>query len=139
MKHKFNFKILVPSLDLLCEKDGASEIHYCVLIPDKKKAIFKITPGNIIKANMLSAYDASWTWLPPYKITEDPNNDESVNLAIGGNLSNLNGLPAALTSKRNVNDDNVVLVTSDYKTTTRISVLNKAPFKEINRGGILIP
>jgi hypothetical protein len=55
--HKYNFKLLVPSLDLLCEKDGAAQIHYCVLIPNKNKAIFKIAPGNIVDADVVSVYD----------------------------------------------------------------------------------
>ena len=120
---------MVPSLDILCEKDGEAEIHYCVLIPDKNKDVFKVTPANVINADVVSAYDASWTWLPPSNITvvsnsEDLNsNDESVNLAVGGNVPNL---PAAMKKKTS---EKKILVTSDYKIATRISVLNEAPLK----------
>ncbi len=56
--------------------------------------------------------------------SEDLNsNDESVNLAVGGKVLNL---PASTKKK---NSEKKILVTSDYKIATRISVLNEAPLK----------
>ena len=68
-KHDYKFGSLVPSLDLLCSKDWNAKVHYCVLIPEKNKDIFKIGPTDIIEANLMTLYDDGWTWTEP--ITQD--------------------------------------------------------------------
>ena len=61
-KHDYKFGSLVPSLDLLCSKDGSAKVHYCVLIPENNKDIFKIGPTDIIEARVKIIPTTSGTW-----------------------------------------------------------------------------
>ena len=110
-KHDYKFGSLIPSLDLLCSKDGSANINYCVLIPKKNKNTFEIGPSHIKKANLITAYDDGWSWTEP--IPQD------TLATVTPDIPQVNS--GVLDSKKKKKKPKKRKY-SDYKNTTRISV-----------------
>ena len=59
--HDYKFGGLKQILDRFCTDDGESIINYYVVVP-KENTKFRVQPGNIYDADLLSTYDRGWTW-----------------------------------------------------------------------------
>lgn len=73
--YQFANEKLVKALERFCSRDGNGSINYYVVIPVENSEEFRVQPGNIFDADVLSAYDRRWTWqyinANKYKTTVD--------------------------------------------------------------------
>ena len=102
----YKFGTLVPSLDLLSSENGTAEVYYCIVISEKNKDVFNISDGDIMDAELVTAYDSGWTWLPPYNVTSNSNAQDSSD-----------GI-----SQNDARSGKNQLIVADYKASTKISI-----------------